>query len=72
MKQFIYMVGTERWTDTEAWGEAWRTAKEYAQQIHSPIYRDVIKNGDRRLEVFYKAGLFNDVRFARYDNIKIW
>lgn len=72
MKIFIYRVGAYSWTDNEAWGEAWRLAKQYATLLHTAIYRDVIKDNKLRQQVYYAGGGFNSIEFIREDNVKIW
>ena len=72
MKQFIYQVEGFEYTDTEAFGKAWKEAKAEASRLHSPIYRLVIDGEKVREEVFYKGGIFNHVKFATADNIQIF
>lgn len=73
MKTFVYYVADRMWIDHEAFGEAWRQAKAYASELHAVIYRDVMKAEEViRQEVYYKGGVFNSVKFAREDNVKIW
>ncbi len=72
MKTFIYYVGEHSWESNEPWGEAWQQAKAFAQEVHGVIYRDVIKAGKIRHEVFYEGEVFNIVNFTYMGNVKIW
>lgn len=72
MKQFIYQVNGLVFEDTEAFGEAWKQAKAKATELHCPIFREVIKAGKVRHEVFYNGGVFNSVEFIREDNVKVF
>lgn len=62
MKKFVYQVKGYEWADTEAWGTAWEKAKAKATELHAPVFRLVIKNGDVREEVYYKGGVFNTTK----------
>jgi len=72
MKQFIYDVMGFEFMDTEAFGKGWQEAKTKAAELHSPIYRTVVKGDTVRYEAFYKGGVFNDVRFIKEDNLYIF
>lgn len=72
-KKFVYQVRGWEMSDTEAFGETWKAAKEEAARVHAPIFRLVIKGEDEpRQEVFYKAGCFNSTRFMTPDSIMIF
>lgn len=72
MKKFVYQVAGFEWVDTVAFGEAWKQAKVKAAELHTPIYRLVIKNNEAVQEVYYNGGCFNSVRFATKENVKIF
>ena len=72
MKKFVYQVAGWEFVDSEAFGQAWREAKAKAAELHTPVYRLVIKGEDVQQEVYYKAGCFNSIRFATADNVKIF
>lgn len=72
MKQFIYQVEGFEYTDTEAFGKAWKEAKEEATRLHAPISRIVIDGYKVREEIYYKGHIFNSVKFATPDNIYIF
>jgi hypothetical protein len=62
MKKFVYQVAGFEWTDTEAFGTAWKQAKEKAAELDKTIYRLVIKNGQVRQEYFTTGGCFLPVK----------
>ena len=62
MKKFVYQVAGFEWTDTEAFGTAWKQAKEKAAKLDKTIYRLVIKNGQVRQEYFTTGGCFLPVK----------
>ena len=70
MKKFVYQVAGFEFTDTVAFGEAWKEAKRIAKIHHTAIYRLVVKGETVRQEVYYKSGCFNSVEFATADNIE--
>lgn len=72
MKKFVYQVANNEFTDSIAFGEAWKEAKHMAKMLHMPIYRLVIKDGEVKQEVYYKGGCFNSIKFATADNIEIF
>lgn len=72
MKMFVYFVEGKVWEDFEAWGKAWKAAKDYAIQQHGVIFRDVVRADKVKHEVYYKAGIFNSIEFMREDNVKVW
>ena len=71
-KLFIYEVMGYEFDDTEAFGKAWKEAKAKATELHCPIYRTVVRGEELESEVFYQAGVFNSVRFATAENVKIF
>ena len=71
-KKFIYNVAGYIFEDTEAFGKAWKTAKEKATALHCAIYRTVHKDETERREVFFKAGCFNNVKYATSDSVMIF
>ena len=72
MKKFVYQVANNEFTDSVAFGEAWKEAKHMASTLHMPIYRLVIKGEEVKQEVYYKSGCFNSIQFATTDNIEIF
>ena len=72
MKKFVYQVAGYEFVDTEAFGKAWKEAKAKAAELHTAIYRLVIKGEQVRQEVYYKAGCFNSIEFATADNMAIF
>lgn len=70
--KFIYDVAGNLFEDTEAFGEAWKAAKEKATELHCAIYRTVRKGEAERREVYFTAGCFNDVQFTATHEIKIF
>ena len=72
MKLYIYKVQGFEFVDFEAWGTAWEQAKEKATELHTPIFRTVLKSNKLRQEVFYKGGIFNSIEFMRGDNVKVF
>ena len=71
-KKFIYDVAGNLFEDTEAFGKAWKAAKEKAAALHCAIYRTVRKGEKENREVFYKAGCFNDVKYATIHEVMIF
>ena len=71
-KKFIYDVAGYTFEDTEAFGKAWKAAKEKAAELHCAIYRTVRKGEKESREVYFTAGCFNDVRFTAMHEIKIF
>jgi len=72
MKQFIYQVEGLEFSDTEAFGKAWKEAKATAARLHVPVYRLVVDGEKVREEVYYSAGFFNSTKYANKDNICIF
>jgi hypothetical protein len=66
-KLFVYEVMGYEFEDVEAFGSAWEQAKAKATELHCPIYRQVIKGNEVRLQVYYKGGLFNSIKFIKPD-----
>ena len=58
MKKFVYQVAGFEYVDSEAFGTAWRQAKTKAAELHTAIYRLIIKGDDFRQEVFTTGGCF--------------
>lgn len=72
MKKFVYQVANHEFTDSVAFGEAWKEAKHMAKMLHMPIYRLVINGEKVKQEVYYKSGCFNSIQFATANNIEIF
>ena len=58
MKKFVYEVAGFEYTDSEAFGTAWRQAKAKAAELHAAVYRLVIKGEGTRREVYTTGGCF--------------
>lgn len=71
-KKFVYQVAGFEFVDSVAFGEAWKEAKAKAAELHTAIYRLVIKGEDVKQEVYYKGGCFNSTKFAMADNVMIF
>ena len=71
-KIFVYQVAGFEFVDSEAFGTAWKEAKAKATELHTAIYRKVIKGENEQKEVYYKGGCFNSIKFATVDNVKIF
>lgn len=72
MKKFVYQVKSYEFVGQEAFGDAWRAAKAKATELHTAIYRLVIKDGSVRQEVFLNAGCFLTTELADPNSVKIW
>lgn len=72
MKKFVYNVASYEFSDVEAFGAAWKEAKAKAIELHTPIYRSVIKNEDVQQEVYTKAGCFLPISLVMIKNIMIF
>ena len=71
-KIFVYEVNGECFEDTEAFGKAWKQAKEVATREHTCITRQVIKGENIRNEYYTKAGFFQNDRFYNKEDAKIF
>lgn len=71
-KKFVYQVAGFEFVDSIAFGEAWKEAKAKAAELHTAVYRLVIKGEQIRQEVYYKGGCFNNIRFATDENVMIF
>ncbi|MBO4674941.1 MAG: hypothetical protein J5601_02495 [Elusimicrobiaceae bacterium] len=69
MKKFVYQVKGYEFSDTEAFGTAWKEAKAKATELNAPIFRLVIKNGEAKQEFFAKGGVFLSVKFYTEDKV---
>lgn len=72
MKKFVYQVQGYEFTDTEAFGEAWREAKAKAWELHTAIYRLVIDGEKMRQEAYVKGGCFLPVGLVTMKNIMLF
>lgn len=72
MKKFVYEVGSYEFIGEDAFGDAWRAAKAKAAELHTAIYRSVVKNESVRREVYLNTGCFLAVELADPDSVKIW
>lgn len=71
-KKFVYQVAGFEFVDSVAFGEAWKKAKAKAAELHTAVYRLVIKGEQIRQEVYYKGGCFNNIRFVTDENVMIF
>lgn len=71
-KLFIYEVNGETIEDTEAFGKAWKKAKEIATREHTCITRQVIKENDIRNEFYSKACCFLPEKFFEKDKVMVF
>lgn len=71
-KKFVYQVGPWEFVGYEAFGKAWQDAKAKATEMHSAIYRLVIKGEEVKQEAFLKAGCFLNVEFVEPEHVKIF
>ena len=72
MKQFIYQVAGFEYTDTEAFGTAWKQAKAEAARLNAAVYRLVIKGENVQQEVYVNGGCFLSIAYAKPENIHIF
>lgn len=72
MKKFVYQVAGYEFADTVAFGEAWKEAKEKATELHKPIHRLVIKNGEAKQESFCSGGIFVRSDLTKAEDWKVW
>ena len=72
MKQFIYVVDGIEFADTEAFGKAWKMAKEAAANAHTVIERYVVSGENIRHEIYFKGGVFNSTKYATKENVYIF
>lgn len=72
MKKFVYQVAGFEFVDTEAFGTAWREAKAKAAELHTAVYRLVIKGEDVRQEAYLTAGCFLNVALTEPKDVKIF
>lgn len=72
MKQFIYQVAGFEYTDTEAFGTAWKQAKAEATRLNAAVYRLVIKGENVRQEVYVNGGCFLSVAYAKPEDIHLF
>lgn len=73
MKRFYYEVGAFQFSDTIPFGQAWKDAKAKAAELHAPIYRETVQDGDTiRNEVYLNGGAFVSVDHADANSIKFF
>lgn len=72
MKKFVYEVGSHEFVGQEAFGDAWQAAKAKAAELHTAIYRLVVKGESVRREVYLNAGCFLATELADPNSVKIW
>ena len=71
MTTYNYKVNGMTWTDTEAFGTAWKAAKAEAEKHNAPIYRKVIVHEERE-EVLCNGGIFLKADGIEADRIKVF
>ena len=76
-KRFEYDVMGTIFTGYEAFGEAWRDAKAFAQEVHAAIYRTVTilegsYEGEAVREAFLTGGCFLNVECIQPEWVKVW
>jgi hypothetical protein len=71
-KIFVYEVNGETFEDVEAFGKAWKQAKEVATKEHTCITRQVINGENIKNEFYTNAGFFQNERFYDKDKVKIF
>ena len=71
-KTFIYHVAGEDFTDSEAWGTAWREARTTAEVNHLPIFRTVIKGETVKEEHYTTAGAFINNEYYEEKYLKVF
>ena len=72
MKEFIYNVNGTEFTDTVAFGNAWKNAKALATEEHAHITRTVIDGEKITYEFFAKGGCFLLDKFYEKDRVKVF
>lgn len=72
MKKFVYQVAGFEYTDTEAFGTAWKQAKAEAARLNAAVYRLVIKGENVRQEVYVNGGCFLSVAYAKPEDIHLF
>lgn len=71
-QEFIYEVAGREFTDTEAFGTAWKEAKEVAKEEHCGIFRTVVSGDNLRYEFYAKGGCFLNEKFYTDAKLKIF
>lgn len=72
MKKFVYQVAGYEYVDSEAFGDAWHQAKAKAAELHTAVYRLVIKGERIRQEVFTTGGCFLTTDRAQVDWVMVF
>ena len=71
-RTFEYRVNGTTFEDTEAFGKAWKDAKEMATAEHTYIERTIVNGNDIRYEFYAKGGIFLNERFMEVDKVYIF
>lgn len=71
-KLFVYNVNGTVLEDTEAFGKAWKRAKEIATEEHVGIERQVVCGDSISNEFYAKGGCFLNERFYSAEKVKIF
>ena len=72
MKRFVYDVMGFEFEDTEAFGKAWKDAKEVATGLGVGIYRTVYNGETERREVYCKGGCFLPVEMVKPESVALF
>lgn len=63
MKKYTYGVNGKIFTDTTAFGKAWKNAITEAKTSHEVITRKVVEKEKQRIEFFAKGGVFLNIKY---------
>lgn len=69
---YVYNVNGTILEDTEAFGQAWETAKALATEEHTIITRQVVNGDSIRNEFYATGGCFLNERFYEPSKAKIF
>lgn len=72
IKRFVYDVMGFEYEDTEAFGKAWKDAKEVAKGLGVGIYRTVYNDETERREVYCKSGCFLRVDLVKPESVALF
>lgn len=74
MKKYVYSVSNFEFVDTIPFGMAWKQAKAKAAELHTMIYRQILKDEYTapRYEVYTTACVFLYIEYVKPEMIKIF